>query len=133
MVEYAVEFRLKEIANVLNNELIPALFRQNKWDMKELPFFAPSKTTEESLENYSKFVQRVCSVGAIEMDRPFFNKTREIMGLEPFPDDEPIHEDEIPNSVSRSGDGMEVGKTGNGTSDNVAGSDNSANNLDNNA
>lgn len=133
LVEYAIEFRLKEIANVLNNELIPALFKQNKWDMKELPYFIPSKTTEESLENYSKFVQRVCSVGAIEMDRSFFNKTREIMGLEPFPDDEPIHEDEIPNSVSRSGDGMEVGKTGNGTSDNVAGSDNSANNLDNNA
>ena len=133
LVEYAIEFRLKEIANVLNKELIPALFKMNQWDQKELPYFAPSKTTEESLENYSKYIQRVCSVSAIEMDREFYNKTRSIMGLSHFDEDEPIHEDEIPNAVSRAGDGMETGKTGNGTSDNVAGTDNSANNLDNNA
>lgn len=133
LVEYAIEFRLKEIANVLNNELIPALFKMNQWDMKELPFFQATKVTEQSMEEFSKFCQRVVSVGAIEMDREFFNKTRVVMGLSPFPDDEPIHEDEIANATSRSGDGMAVGKSGNGTSDNVATTDNSSQNMDNNA
>ena len=133
LVEFAIEYRLKEIADVLNTELIPALFRMNQWDMKELPFFTYSNVTQTSLEETSKFVQRICSVGAIEMDREFFNATRVAMGLQPYPDDEPVHEDEIPNAVSRSGDGMEVGKTGNGTSDNVAGQNSSDNNMDNKA
>lgn len=130
LVEFAIEFRLQEIADVLNNDLIPSLYRMNQWNMQEMPFFTFGTITQTSLEEFSKGVQRIAAVGAVEMDRAFFNKTREVLGLEPFPENEPVHADEVREATSRSGDGMESGMPS-GTGEAVGAENASDNNMDN--
>jgi hypothetical protein len=54
------------------------------------------------------------------MDREFLNKVRTALGLQTKPEDEPINKDLLPSNItgqsSRSGDGMSVGSSGDGTS-----------------
>lgn len=126
----AIEARLREIADVLNNDLIPQTFALNGWDDEELPKFTYSDLDEEDIDEFGKLVQRVFSVNAVEFDREIANIIRERgFGASPYDKDEPINEDLLPTNRSRSGDGM--AKSGNGTSDNVASRDNSAANVDN--
>lgn len=131
LMSMAVEARLQEIADVLNNDLIPQTFKMNGWDDTELPKFQFGSLDEVDLEEFSKAIQRIFSVNAIEADRPVMNTIRtSVFKVEPKPDDEPVNKDELPKQESRSGDGMSKG-SGNGTSDDAASSDNSANNADN--
>lgn len=132
LVQFAIEFRLKEIADVLNNDLIPSLYKQNRWDMKELPFFTFSGITQTSLEEFSKAVQRLAATSSIEKDRAFYNRTRVMLGLEPFASDEEVHTEEVGEMTSRSGDGLESGLPS-GTGDAVGTQNNSDNNMDNKA
>lgn len=135
MLSMAIERRLKEIADVLNTKLIPTLYEANGWDLTELPEFVFSDIDNTSLEEASKFVQRVFSVGAIEVDRPVLNKIREMGGFDLLPEDEPVHVENLSSNISgsstRAGDGMKT--AGQGTSTSVSGSDTSSNNLDNKA
>lgn len=127
----AIEARLREIADVLNNDLIPQTFALNGWDDEELPKFTYSDLDEEDIDEFGKLVQRVFSVNAIEFDREIANIIRERgFGASPYEKDEPIKENLLPANRSRSGDGMAKG-SGNGTSDNAASSDTSTSNMDN--
>ena len=129
IIQYALEFRLKEIRDVLNFDLIPSTFAQNRWDDTDYPTFEFGSLSSPDIEAVSKYLQRTAATGSIEIDRELLNYSRSILGLDPKPDDEPPN---TPTATSRSGDGMAKG-SGNGTSDKVAGSDNSANNMDNKA
>ena len=134
LVEFAIEYRLKEIANVLNNELILALFKMNQWDMKELPFFAPTKVTSYSLDEIGKFCQRIAAVGLVEADREVLNIIRVALGAEAKPVDEEPNEKYLTGNSSKSGQGMASATGGlNGTGDSAPGQDNSSNNAENNA
>lgn len=132
LVEYAIEFRLKEIANVLNNELIPALFKMNQWDMKELPFFQATKVTATSLDELGKFFQRTAAVGLIEADREILNILRVAVGAEEKPENEDPNEKYLTGNSSKAGEGMATSTGGlNGTGNSVSGQNNSDNNSEN--
>lgn len=126
----SVESFLEEIRNVLNHDLIKQTFELNGWDVKRLPTFEYDNLEAVDTEALSKYFQRVASVGLLEIDRETLNFVRESIGIDPKPQDEEPDWENMTGNTSRSGDGMAKG-SGNGTSDNVAGTDNSANNLDN--
>lgn len=127
----AIEARLREIADVLNNDLIKQTFALNGWDDEELPKFTYGDLDEEDLDEFGKLVQRVFSVNAIEFDREIANIIRERgFKASAYPKDMKVDEDMLPNNRSRSGDGMAKG-SGNGTGNSVASRNNSTANVEN--
>lgn len=132
----AIDYRLREIQEVLNSDLMRSLYAANGWECTNLPTFVYADIEEVDLESFSKAIQRIFSTSAIEVDRQVMNRVREAIGVPAKPADEPVDVDNLPANMSgvssKSGAGMEVGTTGNGTSkggDN--GQDSSANNADN--
>lgn len=131
LMSMAVEARLQEICNTLNSDLVPQTFKLNGWSDTDYPKFQYGNLNEIDLEEFSKAIQRIFSVNAIEADRPVMNKIRTtVFKVDPKPDDSPVNKDELPKVESRAGDGMSKG-SGNGTSDSAAGTDTSSNNADN--
>lgn len=132
----AMEHRLNEIRDVLNNDLVAQLYALNGWSQERLPTFEYGDLSDVDSEAWSKALQRAASVGLVEIDRPILNKTREVLGVDPKPLDEPVDKENLTGNASRSGDGMAAGKSGDGTS-NIGGKsskeDKSARNRDNTA
>jgi hypothetical protein len=130
----AIEHRLREIRDVLNNDLIAQLYALNGWNQDRLPTFEFSDFEDVDSEAFSKAVQRFASVGLMEVDRATLNKLRSVLGIEEKPVDEPVDKENLTGASSRSGDGMAVGKSGDGTAD-IGGKsskqDKSARNADN--
>lgn len=133
----AIDYRLREIAEVLNSHLMRMLFDMNGWDTTHLPLFVYSDIEEVSLEEFSKAVQRVFSTSAIEIDRSVMNRIRGVFGVPLKPDDEKVDKESLPATMtgqfSKSGDGMEVGTTGDGTAKKQSGKDRSSSNANNSA
>lgn len=129
----AIEARLQEIQDVLNHDLIPQLWMLNGWDTDELPRFEFGQLETIDLETYSKAIQRIFSVRAVEFDRGVANDIRRTMHWEEKPDNEPIDDNALPQTGSGASQGMAIGTTGSGTSKQVSGADTSSNNLDNTA
>jgi len=123
----AIEARLKEIQDTLNNDLIPQLFALNGEILtaKELPKLCYGDLDEVDLDEFSKAIQRMGSVGALELDRDMANKIRESIKVVPKKPDEPVDKEEIMGGDSQAGDGMKAGG-GNGASKKASGRDNAA-------
>ena len=115
----AIDYRMSEIAAVLNNDLMRSIYEMNGWDTSRMAKFVYEDVDEVSLEEFSKAVQRIFSTSAIEVDRPVMNKIRDMLGLPLKPEDEEVDKEALPANMSgtssRSGDGMAVGTTGSGT------------------
>ncbi len=130
-----VAYRLSEIANTLNQELVPLLWRMNGWATDRLPKIKFKDVSSVSLEEFSKYIQRVMSVGGLEMDRGVMNKIREVGGFELKPEDDEIDKEMLSTTLagksSSSAEGMAVGVTGDGTSTKPKGKDSSAQNANN--
>lgn len=125
----AIEHRLQEIKTVLDSDLIPSLFELNGWQDERLPKMVYDDLDEADLDEFSKAVQRVFSVNAIEFDRDVADVIRDRMGFKLKGEDKEIQEDELLNNRSRSGDG---GATpGEGTSTSPIGRDASTANREN--
>jgi hypothetical protein len=135
----AIDYRLREIAEVLNHDLMRTLYEVNGWSLDNLPKFVYADIEEVSLEDFSKAIQRIFSTSAIEVDRAVMNRVREVLKVPLLPDDAPVDKEKLPAAMaaveSKSGAGMAIGTTGNGTAkDGNAGSKNSSdNNSDNSA
>ena len=116
----AIDSRMREICDALNSQLIPLIYEMNGWSMERPAQFVYGDVDEISLEEYSKAVQRIFAVSAIEMDRDVMNAVRRALRVPVLPDSEPVDEEKLPANItaqtSRSGDGMAVGTSGNGTS-----------------
>ena len=125
-----LEYRLREIQDVINNDLIPHTFKMNQWDDTEFPEVRYTEFDEVELEELSKFVQRIASQGLIVKDLETINIIRKAYGAEPLPPDTDVSQIEFTDAKSRSGDGLAAG-AGNGTSDSVAAVDTSVSNLEN--
>lgn len=133
LTEFALRYRLQEIKDVLNHDLIPSLWKLNGWDMDELPFFDFELPDATSLEEFSKAIQRISATSSIEKDRPFFNLVRKRLGLDEYPDDMEVDwESVVIDMTSRSGDGMAAGGL-NGTSSGASSDNTSDMNSDNKA
>lgn len=119
ILSLAIDSRLKEIAGVLNHDLMVQLYKLNGWELKNLPKFIYEEPEEVDLETFSKAVQRIFSTNAIEADRDVYNRVRKMIGVPLKKADEPVDKDQLPGNMtemsSRSGDGMAIGTTGSGT------------------
>ena len=131
MSAIAIESKLKEICNVINQHLIPLLARLNGWDLTRLPTLVAEDLEATSLEETSKYLQRLGAVGFLPRTPEVINKVLDVLGLEPLKEGVNL-DDVLTSSVSRSGDGMSSGLN-DGVGDTTGGDDNSSTNLDNTA
>lgn len=134
LLSLALSHRLNEIAEVLNSDLIPQLFALNGWTDEELPKFVPGDLSMVSSEGFSKAIQRIGSVGLLEIDRSLLNRINEVTGIPLKPADEPVNKEILTGAESNAGKGMEPGRSGNGTAKIGGGGskqDGSANNANN--
>ena len=134
LLSMQLEYRLKEIQEVLNKDLMLWLHKLNGWDTDAMPTFEFGDLAEVDSEAFSKAIQRCASVGLINIDHQVLNKIREVIGVEPMPDDAPVDKENLTGASSKSGAGMEVGTSGNGTAKiggKGSGKDSSASNADN--
>ena len=129
----AVEAMLDNIVDEFNRDVIRQLYELNGWEISRAARLDYEGLNAMDLETLSKAYQRLASTSMIEKDREVLNAVRKSLGVDPRPDDDPVDESLITPDTSRSGDGMQVGRTGNGTATTVTGEDTSSNNLENTA
>jgi hypothetical protein len=131
----AIDYRLREIQSVLNNELMPKLYAFNGWEQTNMAQFRYQDVEDVDLDLLSKFIQRVASTSMIEVDRPVMNRIRKAFGVPELPADEPVNRDILSATLTgqetNASEGMEVGTTGDGTSKTVSGKDKSTANKEN--
>lgn len=127
----AAEAMLDKIVNVINNDLIRQTYELNNWDTSRMGSMDYDNLENDDLESFSKAVQRFASTSVIEVDRAVLNRVRESIGVDPLPLDQEPNKEYMPKATSRSGDGMAVGTTGNGTATSTSSADTSSNNLEN--
>ena len=128
-------YRLKEIADVINNDLIPQTFALNGWTDTELPKVVFGDFDRPAMEEFSKMLQRVASVGMVEFDRDVANMVRDYIGVPIKDPDEPIDKEALTNQgnePSKSGQGF-ASPSGEGTRKKPSGRDNSSDNVENSA
>ena len=131
IMQMAVEARLKEIQDVLNNDLLPQLFALNGWGLERLPSFEFAQVKEEDLDVISKYLQRAGSQGLIQKTPKNINKIAEWVGLpDRIDSDEELesYQETLTGFTSNAGEGMEEGMpNGVGKSDGSAGDSSSSN------
>lgn len=134
LIEMVIKSKLTEIADVLNFDLIPQLFALNGWDTDVTPYFAFGSPSKESLDEISKYVQRIRAVGMLPRTPKTINWILDALGVDERVD-ENISDEELAKlsgeDTSRSGDGLASDTGGlNGTSNSASKRDNStANNA----
>ena len=102
----------------------------NGWDLTRLPTLSAEDLEASSLEETSKYIQRIASVGFLARTPEVVNKVLDVLGLEPLAEDVNL-DDVLTSNISRAGDGMQTPNAGTSTdSSNIASGDN---NLDNTA
>lgn len=124
----AIEAKVKEICNVVNQHLIPMIGRMNGWDMTKLPYLSVDDLESISLEEVSKFLQRVGSIGLLPKSLPVVNRVLNLIGLDSLPDDTDLTE-LLTDNTSKSGQELDNPLEGSRRTAG-AGNDND-NNLDN--
>lgn len=81
MLNILVENRIKEIFTVLNNDLIPHLFRLNGWDDTKTPLIKYGKLREIPFEAFAKAMQQTKATKLIPMTAKNVNYISEELGL----------------------------------------------------
>lgn len=131
IVAVNIEARLKEIADVLNNDLIPQTFKLNGWSDTELPKFVFEDLDQEDLDEFSKLVQRIGSVGFLPKDGKTVSSVMKRSSFEHHKDYENMSQEDLsevlPEKESRAGESQ--GSSGTGDTQN--GGAGSANNSEN--
>ena len=138
MLNMLVENRIKEIFTVLNDDLIPQLFRLNGWDETKTPKIKYGKLCEIPFEAFAKAIQQTKATNAIPITPKNINYISEELGLpDRVPED--MNSEDLKKILgvedpiqSKSGTGYSSDTGGlNGQSNSAAAKDNSANNLNN--
>lgn len=81
MLNMLVENRIKEVFTVLNNDLIPELFRLNGWDETQTPRIRYGKLREIPFEAFAKAMQQTKATKLIPMTAKNVNYISEELGL----------------------------------------------------
>ena len=124
---------ISSIAEVLQNDLIKMTYQLNGWDESRMGTFDFDGIEPADLETFSKAVQRMGATGYIPKSLEVVNAVLDSLGIDKLPEDTVI-EDVLPESTTRSGDGMSSGSGGlNGTANSAATNDTSSLNMDNTA
>ena len=129
LVAQAAEEHLKFITEVLQKQLVNRLAIWNEWDKSTIPVLKYGDIEKEDLDVFSKAVQRIFAVGAVEGRRDEYNLVREVLGLDDI-DGNPYEIVQPPPSTSKSGQGMQSGMN-NGTGQATKGGDTSSGNKEN--
>jgi hypothetical protein len=133
IVHMAVENYLKEVQDPLNADLIPQLFALNGWELDRLPTIEFQQVEADDLDVLSKYLQRVASVGLIEVSPDNINQIAEWAGLPTrAKSDEDVEslKERLTMSTTGAGEGMQT--AGSGTATKPGGSDKSVSNSENN-
>ena len=131
LMKLAIDSRLREIQDVLNNDLVRQLFSLNGYESdEELPQLKYTTLDDISLDEFSKAVQRMFSVGAVEFDRPVANRVRRALGVDLKPENEPINQEALSTNSSKAGEGFKTAGEGTSTSP-LDGDDSSIGNMEN--
>ena len=109
LVGMYVESKLMEIKDQLNHHLVRLLWEQNGWDLTDVPEIEYDGLQEADLDTFSKFIQRIGAVGYLPKTVEVVNEILDEMGLDPYPEDTPIEDLNLPEDVSKSGSGMVEG------------------------
>jgi len=129
----AIDYRLREMAGVLNSDLMKTLYQANGWSTEKMAKFVYKDIEDIDMESLGKFIQQTFSVGAIEFDRPVANRVRGFFGVPLLPEDMPVDEDKLPpvmtGKATMAGEGMKT--AGPGTQKKPGGVDPSAANANN--
>lgn len=129
----AIDYRLREIAGVLNDDLMKTIYKMNGWSCEKMAKFVYEDIEDIDIEAFGKFIQQVFSVGAIEMDRPVMNRVRSFFGVEELADDEPVDKEKLSTVMAgvetNAGEGMKT--AGEGTAKKPGGKDASTANANN--
>lgn len=127
----AIDYRLREIAEVLNTDLLKTIYQANGWSCEKMAKFVYEDIEDIDVESMGKFIQQAFSVGAIEFDRVAANRVRKIFGVAPLPEDSPVDVDKLPpvmtGKASMAGEGMKTAGTGTSKSPMGAGDASAAN------
>lgn len=126
---YAIADHVSFITSTLQKQLVDQLAKLNGWDEENTPVLESSDVEDLDIDNWSKAVQRIFAVGAVEGRRDEFNKVREVLGLDPTEGD-PDDLIQGTGNDSRVGDGMSEGMP-NGTGNSSGGDDDSVGNNEN--
>lgn len=120
LLGHAVEYHLKIIADVINNDLVPQTLAVNGWlfDEEWMPKAIFGDIEKQSLEEFSTMIQRISSTNNLPRTPEMVNEILEQTGFT-YRIDKDISDDAFeklfPNNESRAADGMKTGM-GNGTS-----------------
>jgi len=96
----AIDYRLREMASTLNEDLMRTIYAANGWSQDNLPKFVYEDIEDIDLAEFAKAIQQIVSVSAIEIDRPFMNRVRRALGIPERPEDEPVSKDELPATLA---------------------------------
>jgi hypothetical protein len=129
----AIDYRLREIAEVLNSDLMKTIYQANGWSCEKMAKFVYEDIEDIDMEVMGKFVQQVFSVGGIEADRTVMNRIRKLFGVQALPEDEKVDVEKLPpvmtGKATMAGEGMKT--AGPGTAKKPGGKDPSAANANN--
>lgn len=135
MLYMFVQARLLEFIDVINNDLIPDLWRANLWDMTKCPKLKFKRVEKISVAELAKAIQQLAATNTFPITVENTNYISELFGF-PTRLDPTTTRDELVDILgfnldmqSRAGDGSKRGTVGNGTAKSVSGQDNNANNL----
>lgn len=132
MLNLFVEARIKEILDVINNDLVPDLWRHNGWDDTKCPKIKHGRVEKITLEALAKAVQQLMATNSIPITVENINYLMEIFGFPTRLPDSTTREELLDilgfglEMQSRSGDGMEKGTVGEGTAKKLSGQDKNA-------
>jgi len=130
-----IDARLREIRDQLNHDLVPQLFALNGWDNTVTPYFDFEGFREPSIDDFSKAIQRIASIGGLVLNAEVINIIHEKLGLPAPFDDTTIDITEVremsSNFESNAGEGMETGTSGTGTARTASRRDTSTSNMEN--
>lgn len=124
------------IIEALNENLIPQLLALNdiRLSSEEMPKVKAGPIVDMDIDTFSKAIQRIGAVGYLPKTPEVINKILEVMDID-LKIDEDISTEELMDllgdNVSRAGDGMTAGSSGNGTGKISSTRDNSSANLEN--
>jgi len=129
MTGVAAEAMIKNVAEVLNRDLLRQTYEINGWDLQRMGTLDFDGMDTTDLESFSKAAQRFSSTGLLELDREVLNAVRNSLGVDELPLDMEVQTDILTGNTSRSGDGLAT--AGEGTATTPSGTDTSSNNLEN--
>ena len=135
IIQQMIEARLNEIKGQLNHDLVRHLFELNGWSTEVMPYFDYGDVRTHSLDEISKWVQRIKATGMLPRNQEVVNWVLSTAGV-PYRIPKGMSEEEFDElmgeSTSRSGDSLNTPSGGmDGTAKSVDGEDNSISNTEN--